>query len=173
MGRPQDSRARRIVYGNYRGRNHHKCNPQKLHNLLVLKRIADRVVEMPKKGVVVGVGWSCNILVMAEISSFYHTPQDLQCEAPSYTVPGGTLMVNCLIMLTHTHQAEDGLHFLFVHSSSSGFLDLWLESAAPFKWGSAFFLNALDVHQVSGIPKAAATSVSVSLNPHGVYAWAL
>ena len=37
--RPQDSWTRRTVYGNYGGRNHHKHNPHKLHDLPVLKRV--------------------------------------------------------------------------------------------------------------------------------------
>ena len=54
MGRPQVLRIRRTVYGNYGGRNHHKHNPHKLHDLPVLKRIADRVLVTAKKSV---VGW--------------------------------------------------------------------------------------------------------------------
>ena len=72
---------------------------------------------------------------------------------PLYTVPEGTLIVNCLIMLTHIHEAEDGSHFLFVPSSSSGFLDPWVERAVPFNRGTAFFFNALDVHRGSGIER--------------------
>ena len=56
VGRPQDSRTRRTVYGNYGGANHHKHNPRKLHNLPVLKRDADRMLETAKKSVV-GWGW--------------------------------------------------------------------------------------------------------------------
>ena len=83
VGRPQDSGTRRTVYGNYGGRNHHKHNPHKLHNLPVLKRVADRVLETGKKSVVVGgVGWSCTIRDMAEISSYDHTPQHLHRDAP-------------------------------------------------------------------------------------------
>ena len=59
VGRPKDSGSRRTVYGNYGGANHHKHNPQKLHDLPVLKRVADRVLETAKKTVVRGVGWSC------------------------------------------------------------------------------------------------------------------
>ena len=123
VGRPQDSGTRRTLYGNYGGANHHKHNPHKLHDLLVLKRVADRVLETAKKTVVGGVGWSCTILDMAEISSYDHTPQHLHRDAPPYTIPEGTLIVNCLIMLTHNHEEEDGSHFLFVPSSSSGFPD--------------------------------------------------
>ena len=78
---------------------------------------------------------------------------------PPYTIPEGTLIVNCLIMLTHNHEEEDGSHFLFVPSSSSGFPDPWVERAVPFKRGTAFFFNALDVHRGSGIPKASPTGV--------------
>ena len=39
VGRPQDSGTRRILYGNYGGANHHKHNPQKLHDLPVLIRL--------------------------------------------------------------------------------------------------------------------------------------
>ena len=46
-------------------------------------------------------------------------------------------------MLTHNHEVEDGSHFLFVPSSSSGFPDPWVERALPFKRGTAFFFNAL------------------------------
>ena len=53
---PQDSRARRTVYGNYGGRNHHKHNPHKLHDVPVLKRIADCVLETAKKSVAGGGG---------------------------------------------------------------------------------------------------------------------
>ena len=56
VGRPQDSGTRRIIYGNYGGCNHHKHNPHKLHDLPVLKRIADRVLETAKKSVVGGLG---------------------------------------------------------------------------------------------------------------------
>ena len=49
----------------------------------VLKRVADRVLETAKKTLVGGVGRSCTILyVMAEISSYDHTPQHLHCDAP-------------------------------------------------------------------------------------------
>ena len=75
VGRPQDSGTRRTLYGNYGGANHHKHNPHKLHDLPVLKRVGDRVLETAKKTVVGGVGWSCTILDMAEISSYDHTPR--------------------------------------------------------------------------------------------------
>ena len=75
-------------------------------------------------------------------------------------MPEGTLIVNCLILLTHNHEAEDGSHFLFVPSSSSGFSDPWVERVVPFKRGTAFFFNALDVHQGSGIPKASPIGVT-------------
>ena len=42
-------------------------------------------------------------------------------------------------MLTNNHYAEDWSLFLFVPSSSSGFLDPWVERAVPFKRGTAFF----------------------------------
>ena len=98
VGRPQDSGTRRTVYGNYGGRNHHKHNPHKLHDLRVLKRVAQRVLETAKKSVVRQVGWSCTILDMAEISCYDHTQQCLHRDAPPYIVPEGTWIVNCLIM---------------------------------------------------------------------------
>ena len=82
VGRPQDSGTRRTLYGNYGGANHHKHNPHKLHDLRVLKRVADRVLETAKKTVVGGVGWSCTIIDMAEISNYDHTPQHLRRGAP-------------------------------------------------------------------------------------------
>ena len=82
VGRPQDSGTRRTLYGNYGGANHHKHNPHKLHDLPVLKRVADCVLETAKKTVVGGVGWSCTILDMAEISSYDHTPQHLHRDSP-------------------------------------------------------------------------------------------
>ena len=160
MGRPQDLGTRRTVYGNYGGRNHHKHNPNKLHDVPVLKRVAECVLETAKKSVVGGVGWSCPILDIAEVSSYDHTPQHLHRDAPSYNVPEGPLMVNCLIMLSHNHEAEDGLHFLFVPSSSSGFHDPWVERVVPFKRGTAFFFNALAVHWGSRIPKASPPGVT-------------
>ena len=36
---------------------------------------------------------------MAEISAYDHTPEHLHRDAPPYTIPEGTLNVNCLIML--------------------------------------------------------------------------
>ena len=84
-GTPQDSRTRRTLYGNYAGANHHKHNPHKLHDLPVLKRLADRVLETAKKTVVGGVGCSCTILDMAEISAYDHTPQHLHRDAPPPT----------------------------------------------------------------------------------------
>ena len=88
-------------------------------------------------------------------------PQHLHRDAPPpYAVPEGTLIVNCLIMLTHNHEEEDGSHFLFVPSSSSGFPGPWVERSMPFKSGTAFFFNALDVHRGSGIAKASPTGVT-------------
>ena len=110
-----------------------------------------------------GVGWRCTILGTSQISSYDHTPQHLHHDAPPYTVSEGTLVVNCLIMLTHNHEAEDGSHFLFVPSSISWFSDPWVERAVPFKRGTAFFFNALDVHRGSGIPKAS-TGMGRQLN---------
>ena len=107
-----------------------------------------------------GFGWSCTILDMAEILCYDHTPRRLHRDGPLYTLPDGTLIVNCLSMLTHNHEADDGSHYLFVPYSSSGFPDPWVERAVPFKRGSAFFFNALDVHRGSGIPKASPTGVS-------------
>ena len=66
-------------------------------------------------------------------------------------------------MLTHNHEEEDGSHFLFVPSGSSGFPDPWVERAVPFKRGTAFFFNALDVHRGSGLPKASPAGVT---HPH-------
>ena len=73
VGRPQDSGTRRTLYGNYGGANHHKHNPHKLHDLPVLKRVADRVLETAKKTVVGGVRWSCTIFDMAKILSYVTT----------------------------------------------------------------------------------------------------
>ena len=128
----------------------------------VLKRVADRVLETTKKSVVWGVGWSCTILDMAEILRYDHTPSTsiAMPPPPPYTEPEGTLIVNCLIMLTHNHEVEDGSHFLFVPSSSSGFPDPWVDRVVPFKRGTAFFFNALDVHRGLGIPKASPTGVT-------------
>ena len=56
VGRPQDSGTRRTLYGNYGGADHHKHNPHKLHDLPVLKRVADRVLETAKKTVHHGGG---------------------------------------------------------------------------------------------------------------------
>ena len=89
------------------------------------------------------VGWTCTILDMAEIPSYDHTHQHLHREAPPYTITEGTLIVNCLIMLTHNHEEEDGSHFLFVPSSSLGFPDPWVERAVPFKRDTAFFFMPL------------------------------
>ena len=63
-------------------------------------------------------------------------------------------------MLTHNHEEENGSHFLFVPSSSSGFPDPWVERVVPFRGGTAFFFNALDVHRGSGIAKAFPTGVT-------------
>ena len=52
--------TRRTLYGNYGGANHHKHNPHKLHDLPVLKRVADRVLEAAKKTVVGGVLEKCD-----------------------------------------------------------------------------------------------------------------
>ena len=118
------------------------------------------MLETAKKSVAGVVGWSCTILEMAEISAFDHTPRYLHRDAPPYTNPESTLIVNCLIMFTHNHEDEDGSHFLFVPSSCSGFPDPGVERAVPFKRGTAFFFNALDVHRGSGIPKASPTGVT-------------
>ena len=85
VGRPQESGTRRTLYGNYGGANHHRHNPHKLHDMPVLKRVADRVLETAKKTVVGGVGWSCTILDMAQIWSYDHTSQHLHREAPPPT----------------------------------------------------------------------------------------
>ena len=41
VGRSQDSGTRRTLYRNYGGANHHKHNPHTLHDLPVLKRVAN------------------------------------------------------------------------------------------------------------------------------------
>ena len=74
-----------------------------------------------------------------QLQSLLHL-QHLHRDAPLYTIPEGTLIVNCLIMLTHNHEEEDGSHFLFVPSSSLGFPDPWVERAVPFKRGTAFLM---------------------------------
>ena len=53
------------------------------------------------------------MLDMAAILCYDHTPQHVHRDAPPYTMPEGTLIVNCLIMLTHNHEAEDGSHVFF------------------------------------------------------------
>ena len=159
VGRPQDSGTRHTLHGNDGGANHHKHNPHKLHDLPVLRRLADRVLETARKTVVGVAGWSCTILDMAEISSYEHTPQPPHRYAPPYTIPEGTLIVICLVMLTHNHEEEDVSHFLFVPSSGSGFPDPWVERVVPFKRGTAFFFNALDVQRGSVIPKASPTGL--------------
>ena len=58
VGKPQDSGTQRTMYGSYGGGSHHKQNPHKLHDLPVLERIADRVLETAKKSVVGGLGWT-------------------------------------------------------------------------------------------------------------------
>ena len=123
VGRPQDSGTRRTVYGYYGGCNHHKHNPHKLHDLPVLKRIADRVLETAKKSVVGGLGGALPFLTWQKFRAMT-TPQQLQRDAPSYTLPDGTLIVHCLIMLTHNHEAEDGSHFLFLPLAVRGSLTL-------------------------------------------------
>ena len=90
-----------------------------------------------------GGGWSCIILDMAKFRCYDHTPQHLHGDALPYTLPKGTLIVNCLIMLPNIREAEDGSHFLFVPSSSSGFRDPWVERSVSFKRGTAFFLMPL------------------------------
>ena len=115
-----------------------------------------------------GLGGAAPFLTRQKFWCYDHTPQHLHRDAPPYTVPKGTLIVNCLIRVTHNHEAGDGSHFLFVPSSRSGFLDAWVERAVPLKRGSASFVfDALDVHRGSGIPKASPTSVPSS--PHGIF----
>ena len=160
VGRPQNSGARCTVCGDYGGRNHHKHNHHKLNNLPILKRIADRVLDIAKKGVGVGVGWSCTVLDMAGITCYDHTPQHLHRDAPPYIAPENTFVVNCLITLMHNHEAGDGARFLFVPCSRYGFPDPWPERAVCFKRATAFFFNALDVHGGSGNPKASPTGVA-------------
>ena len=82
VGGPQDCATHRTLYGNYGGANHHKHNPHKLHDLPVLKRVTERVLETAKNNVVGGVGWSCTILDMAEILAYDHTPQHPHRDAP-------------------------------------------------------------------------------------------
>ena len=79
---------------------------------------------------------------------------------PPYTVPESTVIVNCLIMLAHNHEVEDGSHFFSVSSSIFGFFDPGVEKIVPFKRGTAFFFNALDVHRGPRIPKASPTGVA-------------
>ena len=77
------------------------------------------MLQTANKSVVGVCGWSCTILDVSKNLCYDDTPQHLHRDSPCYTVPEGTLIVNCLIMLTHNHEAEDGSHFLFVPSSSS------------------------------------------------------
>ena len=78
---------------------------------------------------------------MAQILCYDHTPQYFHRDAPPYTVPDGTVIVNCVIMLMHNHAAEDGSHFLFVPSSSARFPNPWVERAVPFKMGTTIFFK--------------------------------
>ena len=100
-----------------------------------------------------GVGWSCTIHDMAEISSYDHTPKHLHRDAPPYTIPEGTLIVNCLIMLTHNHEEEDGSHFLFVPSSSSGSLNLGWRGLCHSRGALPFFLMPLMSTGGRGFPR--------------------
>ena len=70
VGGPQISWTRRTLYGIYGAANQHKQNPHKLHDLPVLERVAERVLQTAKK-IVVGLttkyskawgdaGWSPN-----------------------------------------------------------------------------------------------------------------
>ena len=79
------------------------------------------------------------MLDMAEISSYGHLPQHLHGDARPYTVPEGTLIVDCLIMLTHNHETEDGSHFVFLTSSSFVFADPTVGKAPPFKLALHYF----------------------------------
>ena len=139
VGRTQDFGTRRTVYGNYGGANHHKHNPHKLHDLPLLKRVADPVLETAKKSVVGGVGWSCTILDMATISSYDHTPQHLHRDAPPYTIPQGTLIVDCLIMLTHNHEAENGRIFFLCPPAARGSLTLGWRGLCHSRGALPFF----------------------------------
>ena len=56
VGKLKDSGAGCSVYGNYAGRNHTKYNPHRLHNVPVVKRIEDRVLDTVKQVVVGGSG---------------------------------------------------------------------------------------------------------------------
>ena len=134
VGRPQDSGARRTVCSNYGGHNYHEHKPHKLHDLPVLKRIANRVLQTAKKSVVGGAGAGAAQFSTWQKFRAMTTPHST-CIAmpPPYTMPEGTLIVNCLIMLTDNHETEDWSHFLFVPCSSSGFPDPWVERAVPFK----------------------------------------
>ena len=49
VGRPQDSRTRPTLYGGYGSANHHKHNPHKLHDLTVLKRVADPCLRRQRR----------------------------------------------------------------------------------------------------------------------------
>ena len=100
------------------------------------------------------------MLDMAEISCYDHIPQHVHRDAPPYNLPKGTLIVNCLIKLTHDYEAEDGSHFLFVPSSISGFRALGWRGLCLSKGAPDFFFNALDVHRGSGTPKASPTGVA-------------
>ena len=145
VGTAKDSATRRTLYGTYGGAHHPKHNPKNMHNLPVLKRITDRVLETAKKSVVGGVGLSCIIHVMAKISGYDHTPQHLHRYAPPYTIPEDTLIVNCLIMLTHNHEAEEGSQFAFHHPALGGSLTLGCRGLCPSRGALHFFFNASDV----------------------------
>ena len=97
---------------------------------------------------------------MAEISSYDHTPQHLHRDAPPYTIPEGTLIVNCLIMLTHSYEEEDGSRFFLCPLVVPGSLTLGWRGLCHSRGALPFFFNGLDVHRGSGIPKASPTGVT-------------
>ena len=95
-GRPQDSGTLRTIYGNYGGRNYHKHNHHKLHDLQVLKRIADRVLETAKKSVVGGgvEVHHCNLTSWQQFCAITTPRSTSIAMPPRYIVPEGKLIVN-------------------------------------------------------------------------------
>ena len=85
VGRPQDLGTRRTVYGNYGGRNHHKHNPHKLHDLPVLKGVEDRVLETAKKSVVGGLGAAAPFLTRHKFRAMT-TPRSTSIAMPPPTM---------------------------------------------------------------------------------------
>ena len=119
VGRSQDSRTRRTVYGNYGGGNHHKHKPHKLHDLPVLKRIAECVLKTAKKSVVGGgLGGATPFLTWQKFRAMTTPHSTPIAMPPSHTVTDGTLIVNCHIIplatTRRTHSTKFSRVFAFM-----------------------------------------------------------